>query len=214
MVSTGHFLIYQGTTQVAAFNPTTVQFITADLNQFSGTAWCDSSFFTDNSDPDIGVRHFYHNTVYSGSPFASMETSQTVGVRWTVNGSYRFRIDATGVVIVNALAGVGNRAVYSDSVGTLTNSASDERLKESIWESPYGLDAVLEMNPVTYRWKDKSKGEQTELGFIAQDMQAIVPEVIGENSDGMLSLDYPKLVAVMAKAIQELTARVEELENG
>jgi hypothetical protein len=43
-------------------------------------------------------------------------------------------------------------------------------------------------------------------------MQKLVPEVVGENADGMLSLDYPKLVAVMAKAIQELEARVALLE--
>jgi hypothetical protein len=126
-----------------------------------------------------------------------------------------------GYVVVSSLSGSGNRAVYSDASGGLTNSSSDRNLKEDDREISQGLPEVLAMRPVNFKWIDEDRfGKQRELGFIAQEMQELVPEVIGENSDGSLSLDYPKLVPVLVKAIQEqqaiitaLTARVEALEG-
>ena len=126
-----------------------------------------------------------------------------------------------GYVVVSSLAGSGNRAVYSDASGGLTNSSSDRNLKEDDREVTQGLTEVLAMRPVNFKWIDESRfGKQREIGFIAQEMLEIVPEVIGKNSDGSFSLDYPKLVPVLVKAIQEqqaiitaLTARVSALEG-
>jgi hypothetical protein len=77
------------------------------------------------------------------------------------------------------------------------------------------------MRPVNFKWIDETRfGKQREIGFIAQEMLELVPEVIGENSDGSFSLDYPKLVPVLVKAIQEqqalittLTERITALEG-
>lgn len=114
----------------------------------------------------------------------------------------------------NNLAGVGNRAVYSDPNGNLTNSSSDERLKENIINLSYGLDTVNNLNPVSFNWIDKEKlGSQTEIGLIAQQVQKYVPEVIGVSSDETLTLDYDKLTPVLIKAIQELSHQVEDLTN-
>lgn len=112
------------------------------------------------------------------------------------------------------LSGTGNRAVYSDASGNLTNSSSDATLKTDVETLTGGLDRVLQMRPVTFAWKDTERfGDQRELGFLAQEVQSLAPWVIGENSDGTLSLDYPKLTALLASAVQELTARVRALES-
>jgi hypothetical protein len=116
-------------------------------------------------------------------------------------------------VHIGSLQGSGNRAVYSTSAGALTNSASDETLKTNIVTLDRGLSAVLELNPVTFNWIDTVNfGTQTEIGFLAQQVLPIIPEVVSQNADGTLSLDYPKLTAVLVKSIHELTARVEALE--
>ena len=130
---------------------------------------------------------------------------------------HRLSISTGGVVMVNNLAGTGTRAVYSDATGNLTNTASDARLKDSI-ESITPAEALTIANalqPVRYNWRDQDeRGEQREIGLIAQDVQTVAPEVVGENNDGMLSLDYAKLVSVLAGAVQALTARVQALEAG
>ena len=53
----------------------------------------------------------------------------------------------------------------------------------------------------------------TNVSDNLEDVQQLVPEVIGTNSDGMLSLDYPKLTATLIKALQEAMERIEELEQ-
>jgi len=115
---------------------------------------------------------------------------------------------------IQSLAGSGNRAVFSTANGTLTNSSSDESLKENKEPIPYGLDSVLNLNPITFNWKDKVNfGSQKEIGFIAQEVQKEVPEVVGSDSENKLTLEYAKLVPVLTKAIQDLEARVKSLEE-
>lgn len=122
----------------------------------------------------------------------------------------RARIDSSGNLLVANLAGSGNRAVYSDASGNLTNSSSDASLKENVDPLSDCLRKSLSLLPVSYQWKDKAKfGSQTEVGFIAQDMEQVVPEVVGTNFDGTKSIDYPKLTAVLAGAIQELKSQFD-----
>jgi hypothetical protein len=124
------------------------------------------------------------------------------------------KLQVAGNISGSTLAGVGNRAVYSDSNGILTNSASDERLKENVFGLTYGLDTVSQMNPVSFDWIDKEKrGEQKEIGLIAQEIKKLVPEVVGVNYDETLSVDYAKLVPVLIKAVQELSAEVADLKS-
>ena len=60
--------------------------------------------------------------------------------------------------------------------------------------------------------KTTELGNQKEIGFIAQEVQELIPEVIGINNDETLSLDYPKLTAVLVKAIQELKSEIDILK--
>ncbi len=126
-----------------------------------------------------------------------------------------FTLGTDGSATVYSLAGVGNRAVYSDTNGKLTNTSSDAALKTNV--APIGsreaLNLVASLEPVRYNWIDTDKrGGQREIGLIAQQVQPHVPEVIGTNQDGTLSLDYPKLTALLIGAVQELAARVAALE--
>lgn len=122
-------------------------------------------------------------------------------------------VENSGKVSIETLQGSGNRAVYSDSTGLLTNSSSDATLKKNVENIIYGLNSVLALRPISFNWIPENLGEQKEIGFIAQEVQEIVPEVIGVNSDETLSLDYPKLTAVLVKAIQEQNQLIEYLKS-
>jgi hypothetical protein len=90
------------------------------------------------------------------------------------------------------------------AAGEWTN-ASDARLKTNVVNTPYGLSTVLKLRPVNYTMV---KGGEAQVGFLAQEVQKIVPEVVsgteGDISKGeTLGLSYGNLVPVLTKAIQE-----------
>jgi hypothetical protein len=95
------------------------------------------------------------------------------------------------------------------------NTRSDYRLKEDLKEFS-GLYLVTNMKVYDFKWKEK---EERNYGFMAHELQEVVPYVVTGTKDGMFEgepqmqgLDYSKLVPVLVKAIQELTAKVEALE--
>lgn len=105
------------------------------------------------------------------------------------------------------LMGTGNRLVYSTSTGVLTNSSSDARMKRNVNTISNALNKVLSLRGVYYHWKNRESdklGNQREMGMIAQEVEKVIPEVVGTNKTGMKSLDYPKIVAVLVEAIKEL----------
>lgn len=126
----------------------------------------------------------------------------------------QINIDSSGNTKLVTLAGTGNRAVYSTSTGVLTNSSSDKTLKTDDKTIEYGLSAIQALRPISFKWIDKERfGSQREIGFIAQEMQTVVPEVVGTNNDKTLSIDYAKLTAVLVKAVQELKAEIDDLKT-
>lgn len=98
--------------------------------------------------------------------------------------------------------------------GSLTES-SDRRLKTDIAPLEEGtLDALVDIRPVRFQFKDETthpSGEQ--IGILAQEVREVFPELVTEGSDGMLSVAYPKLSAVLLKGVQEQQATIEEKET-
>lgn len=94
------------------------------------------------------------------------------------------------------------------------NASSDARLKKNIEPLGYGLQEVLQMRPVSYRWKTADTKDKM-LGFLAQDMLTLVPEVVsgGNSEDEMMGMKYSELIPVLVKAMQEQEARINLLQE-
>jgi hypothetical protein len=86
---------------------------------------------------------------------------------------------------------------------------SDSRLKENIVDLPSQLDNIMSLRPVEFDYIE-SMGGGHQIGFVAQEVQAIYPDLVGEGSDGMLTLtDMNKNDARLIKAIQEMKAIID-----
>jgi hypothetical protein len=94
---------------------------------------------------------------------------------------------------------------YLSAAGAWT-SASDARLKKNIADIKYGLADVLKAQPRSY---EMNSVEGEYVGFIAQELQQVIPEVVTGDPEKQLGVDYGSLVAVAFKAIQELNAKVD-----
>jgi trimeric autotransporter adhesin len=101
----------------------------------------------------------------------------------------------------------------TDALSTSTAcTASSLRYKENIHELSYGLKEVLKFNPVTFTYKPEKGIPGLQVGFIAEDMEKIVPEVVGKDSEGRPeSIDYGKLTSVLTNAIKEIWHEVQNL---
>ena len=90
-------------------------------------------------------------------------------------------------------------------------SFSDRRLKENIVDLPPQLANILTLRPVEFDYIE-SEGGSHQIGFIAQNVQEVYPDLVGEREDGMLTLsDLNKNDARLIKAIQEQQALIEAL---
>jgi hypothetical protein len=130
-----------------------------------------------------------------------------------VNGTSNEQIydDGTALYVMSVSGGNGSKLVHG---ATLWTSSSDRRLKKDIQPLPddYGLDAVLRMKPVTFNWRNPKAPQTQQIGFIAQDMQQAIPEVVTRTAptvyapDGELGIEYAALVVPLVKSVQELKA--------
>jgi hypothetical protein len=126
------------------------------------------------------------------------------------------QIRPTGDIRMSSLVGSGSRAVMADANGQLSASVSDMTLKENITPIGYGLNEIMQMNPIWFEFKDafKNYGETRQNGNIAQEMAEIIPEAVFTTPQtGKMGINYEQLHAVYIKAIQELKAEIETLKN-
>ena len=105
-------------------------------------------------------------------------------------------------------------SIQTSGSGTNFNTSSDYRLKENVAPMTGALAKVAQLRPVTFTWKvDGALGQ----GFIAHELQAVVPECVSGEKDAVKadgkpdyqSVDHSKLVATLTAAIQELKAEFD-----
>jgi hypothetical protein len=147
-------------------------------------------------------------------------SSGNVGINTTTPGS---TLHVVGDVLIQTGAlGVGVNPNATDGRIDASNdivafSTSDKRLKENITPIANALEKVRSLTGVEFDWKEETKSvhgyEGHDVGVIAQDVQAVLPEAVRTNDTGYLSVRYEKMIALLIEANKELANRVEQLEK-
>lgn len=143
----------------------------------------------------------------------------------TIGGDKTF----TGNVVISSLLALGQTDVtYSGSLtftgdtGTVQFGAdgsilasdditafSDRRIKENITPIENALDKLSQISGYTY---NKVGQHKRSAGVIAQEVLEVLPEVVSEHEDGILSVAYGNMVALLIEAVKELTEEVNMLK--
>jgi len=89
---------------------------------------------------------------------------------------------------------------------------SDRRVKTDIHPIYNGLHLISRLQGVTYKRIDNDDG-RTHVGFIAQDVKDVIPEVVVGTEEGGYGVSYGNITAVLVEAIKELQLRIVELES-
>jgi hypothetical protein len=124
------------------------------------------------------------------------------------------KLHINGNARITAMNGIGD--IGADANGVLQAATSDMNLKNTIENSPFGLNEILLLNPVTFLYNDtdrKIDSDVKEVGFIAQDVFDIIPNAVSSTGTGDLQLDYRAITATLTKAIQEQQALIKALEQ-
>ena len=91
------------------------------------------------------------------------------------------------------------------------NTTSDRRLKQDI-EPLEATDKLMAMNPVSFVWKDEPEASRN-MGFIAQEMQKIMPQAVSTRDDGIMQMDYGRITPILVSALQDAHRKIEKLES-
>ncbi len=91
-------------------------------------------------------------------------------------------------------------------------ACSDVRFKTDISYLQNSLEKVMRLRGVNYRWRrdefpQRDFEEGNQIGFIAQELESLFPEMVMTDSEGYKSVDYGRLTPVMVEAIKELKSK-------
>jgi hypothetical protein len=159
-----------------------------------------------------------NNNVGLGRNAGSTNTTGTNNV-FIGNGCSGSSITATNEITL----GNSSHTVIRAAVTSIT-SLSDARDKKDIEELPVGLEFIKNLKPVSFVWNERAengKHDIKDFGFIAQDLKKSQEDVnladtlklVYEENPEKLEASYGKLIPILVKAIQDLTAKVELLEK-
>ena len=169
---------------------------------------------------------------YNTSVSSNLTNATAIGANAVVNVSNALVLgDAnTTVGIRNSSPNTNNAldvggTIYADEVctsqGFCLNSLSDQSLKTDVTPlDPDTLEKILTLNPVSFKWNDEyiknhknlADVSDTKIGFIAQDMDKVFPEVVTHGDNGLLGIDYSKLTSVLTEGIKELYTLVTSIK--
>lgn len=108
---------------------------------------------------------------------------------------------------------VGN-ICYTGTIG----ACSDKRYKKDFASLENSLDKVMQLNGLYYNWKQEQFPEreftdERQIGVIAQEVEALFPEIVLTGDDGYKSVDYGKLTPILLEAIKEQQAIIEAMKT-
>ena len=131
--------------------------------------------------------------------------SQYVRADYVASTHQWYQGDTSTVNVHMDLTGSGVLTVKNDIVAY--GSPSDKRLKENIKPIESALDKVSKLQGVTFDWKESDSilKIKEDIGFIAQDVQKVIPELVRENDNGMLSMRHQGIAPILLEAINPIS---------
>ena len=177
-------------------------------NLLVGTTTASARTVISRADNEVVVR--VTNSLSSGTTFDMFQilSAQAAGSTFYLErfytsggGASQFAVRADGVVFAQ---------------NTTIQSISDARVKENVRDSSDGLQTIIGLRPVRFDFKEGfGNNRKNQLGFIAQEVEAVFPYAIDaagekdENGDPYKSVGPGALIPVLVKAIQELKAEFD-----
>jgi hypothetical protein len=93
----------------------------------------------------------------------------------------------------------------TDALGSITGCvASDQSLKKNIAPLGLSINSLLNLNPVTYEWKNPKQDTQVHAGFIAQQVEKVLPQAVVSAGTGIKGVDANAVLALVVNSIKDM----------
>jgi hypothetical protein len=149
-----------------------------------------------------------------------LETGATARASLSLDTGNDVQFDSFGVA--TAASGTSGEIRATNDITAFYSS--DVSLKENIHNISSPMDKVQNLNGVLFDWKqsfiDSKGGEdgyfvrKTDVGVIAQDVEKVLPEVVGTRPDGVKAVKYDRLCALLIECVKDLQTQVNDLKKG
>ena len=151
------------------------------------------------------------SSAFTGSLFVSGAVSASAGFSGSFQGDGSDLTGVGGFPHTGSADITGSLLVTGSAFVTSLTETSALRYKKYVKDLNSETDNIYQLRPVHFRWRDDNR---KDYGLIAEEVEKIYPDLVtkGDNGDA-LGISYTKLTALLVKTIQELTDRVEKLEN-
>ena len=157
--------------------------------------------------------------------YIKFDTSNEVNVH--INDSEKLSVTAAGANVTGDFAasatssaahilvtGIISGSQIEASGDVIAFSSSDRRFKDNLVVIEGSLDKIGKINGYEFDWNDKQtayKGH--DIGVVAQEIEAVLPEVVTTRGDGYKAVKYDKIVPLLIESIKELQKKVEDIEK-
>jgi hypothetical protein len=152
------------------------------------------------------------NVAGTGVTVSGATGAVTISIGQAVATSDNVRFNSLGIGMA-ASATAGRIDAANDIVAF---SSSDIRFKENIKPIENALDKICKISGNTYDWKAENKAEHgyegNDVGVIAQEIEAVLPQLVQNRDNGYKAVKYDKLVALLIEGIKEQQIQIEELK--
>lgn len=126
-------------------------------------------------------------------------------ITFTTAGTQSLQLSSNGVASFSSDVYVGGTLYVTGSV-----QSSDRRLKTQIVPFSTSVDEVLKLEPCSFVW---SSSGQADLGFIAQDVQTVWPDLVSVDKNGTAGIAYSRFIPLLLEGLRDLRDRVVTLET-
>lgn len=152
----------------------------------------------------------------SGGSWESLQTIInnyiSLATVWATSGSNAYR--SSGSVGIGTASPSQTLHVVGNVLASAFLYSSDARLKHDVRVLDGSLSTLMRLSPARFVWNEETaQAGKPDIGFIAQEVRDVVPEAVVEDAQGMLSVDYARLIPYLVGAIQEQQAEIDALRS-
>ena len=182
--------------------------------EFVTSAFVDGNFGVGTTSPaakvgiaggvGIGTTDSFANAAIAANNLA-VQGSVGIGV---TSPAYALDVKATGTGVIARFNSDNVTGCTLDTGGTISCS-SDASLKKNVSELGSALTTINSLNPVSYNWNYQGDGDKQQVGFLAQEVEGVLPGLVSTDITGYKQLNTIGMVPYLVKAIQELNDKIQ-----